>query len=330
MRKSRVLLSVIALSLIVATIAIFAFAAPSDLTVRKSTNFESSTVGAFATASDGKNPTYGNVVFQQGGRTGRVEIKSANGNKYALVTQTDKVGTSAPYAYMKAGALATVTKDSAGKVTAFTKSANDLTNFKYAMFELDVMSPTGKLPTGYISIEGRRVYNTSNNNYWNPDATSNIVRFGNSNGATYLYANFDSALKKYIDPSDFTKIQIIVENITTDASTNIEIQTHVYVNGEICGYTMFEKVPVSRERLLDIFATIRREVAVLDGENAEDVANRCGGLGFDKLEFIFALTVFEELGLVSFADGSLTVYRGVKAELTDSETYCKVRALQGN
>jgi ssDNA-specific exonuclease RecJ len=105
---------------------------------------------------------------------------------------------------------------------------------------------------------------------------------------------------------------------------------HVYVNGEICGYTMFEKVPVSRERLLDIFATIRREVAVLDGENAEDVANRCGGLGFDKLEFIFALTVFEELGLVSFADGSLTVYRGVKAELTDSETYCKVRALQGN
>ncbi|MBQ8291388.1 MAG: single-stranded-DNA-specific exonuclease RecJ [Clostridia bacterium] len=102
----------------------------------------------------------------------------------------------------------------------------------------------------------------------------------------------------------------------------------VYVNRDICGYTMFENLTVSRERLLDIFSAIRRDVNLLRGENAEAVALSSGGLGFDRLEFIFALTVFEELGLISFADGKLTVYRGVKAELTDSEIYRKVCSLQ--
>ena len=50
---------------------------------------------------------------------------------------------------------------------------------------------------------------------------------------------------------------------------------------------------------------------------------------FDHLEFIFAVNVFEELGLVSFGEGRLTVYRGVKAELTDSKIYRKVCLLQG-
>ena len=102
----------------------------------------------------------------------------------------------------------------------------------------------------------------------------------------------------------------------------------VYVNGEICGYTMFERLSVSRERLLDIFSALRRDVSALCGETAEELAYACDGLGFDKLEFIFALNVFEELGLVEFAEGRLTVYRGVKAELTDSAIYRKVCLLQ--
>jgi ssDNA-specific exonuclease RecJ len=66
----------------------------------------------------------------------------------------------------------------------------------------------------------------------------------------------------------------------------------------------------------------------LVGETAEDLAVSCGALGFDKREFIFALNVFEELGLVAFKDGKLIVYRGVKADLNSSETYKKVCALQ--
>jgi len=104
----------------------------------------------------------------------------------------------------------------------------------------------------------------------------------------------------------------------------------VYVNRDVCGYTMFEGLDVTRESLLEIFSALRREVNSLYGETVEELAISCNGLGFDKMEFIFALSVFEELGLVAFEGGRLTVYRGVKAELNDSPLYRKVCLLQGN
>ena len=104
----------------------------------------------------------------------------------------------------------------------------------------------------------------------------------------------------------------------------------VFVNREIHGYTMFEKLHATRDRLLEIFSAIRGNLAYLNGTTAEEVALACDGLGFDKCDFIFALRVFEELGLISFAEGKLTVYRGVKVELTDSLIYRKVQVLQGN
>jgi single-stranded-DNA-specific exonuclease len=102
----------------------------------------------------------------------------------------------------------------------------------------------------------------------------------------------------------------------------------VFVNREICGYKMFENLDVSRESLLEIFAAIRRDFHLLSGETLEELANSCDGLGFEKREFIFALSVFLELGLVALGDRKITVYRGVKAELTDSAIYRKVCALQ--
>jgi hypothetical protein len=104
----------------------------------------------------------------------------------------------------------------------------------------------------------------------------------------------------------------------------------VYVNSEVCGYKMFECLDTARESLLEIYSALRREINRLTGSNAEELSVYSEGLGFDKREFIFALNVFEELGLISFADGKLTVYRGVKAELTDSGIYCKVCHLQEN
>ena len=101
-----------------------------------------------------------------------------------------------------------------------------------------------------------------------------------------------------------------------------------YVNSEICGYKMFEEITATREHLLEIFAALRRDVNSLCGQTAEELAFACDGLGFDKREFIFALNVFEELGLVAFHEGKLTVYRGVKADLADSAIYRKVCLLQ--
>ena len=103
---------------------------------------------------------------------------------------------------------------------------------------------------------------------------------------------------------------------------------NAWVNHEICGYKMFENIDVSRERLLEIFAALRRDVNALCGNTAEEIAAFCDGLGFDRVEFIFALCVFEQLGLVAFENGRLTVYRGVKTELNDSPIYRKVSALQ--
>ena len=102
----------------------------------------------------------------------------------------------------------------------------------------------------------------------------------------------------------------------------------VFVNGEISGLTMFETLTATRERLLEIFSALRKEASGLTGATVEEIANGCDGLGFDRREFIFAITVFKELGLVALENGRLIVYRGVKAELTDSEIYRKVCALQ--
>ena len=102
----------------------------------------------------------------------------------------------------------------------------------------------------------------------------------------------------------------------------------VYVNGDVCGYKMFETLDTARESLLEIYSALRREINRLTGGSAEELAVYSEGMGFDRREFIFALNVFEELGLISFADGKLTVYRGVKADLTDSGIYRKVCHLQ--
>ena len=91
---------------------------------------------------------------------------------------------------------------------------------------------------------------------------------------------------------------------------------------------MMEKLDVRRESLLEIYSSLRREVNSLNGNNAEELTIACDGLGYDRKQFIFALRVFEELGLVAFADGRLIVYRGVKADLFDSPVYRRVCGLQ--
>ncbi len=102
----------------------------------------------------------------------------------------------------------------------------------------------------------------------------------------------------------------------------------VFVNREICGYKMLESLDVRRESLLEVYAALRREVSLLSGDTAEELALACDCLGFEKRQFMFAVRVFEELGLVAFSEGRLIVYRGVKAELTSSAIYRRVCALQ--
>ena len=102
----------------------------------------------------------------------------------------------------------------------------------------------------------------------------------------------------------------------------------VFVNGEISGYKILRRVNTEREHMLEIFSALRREVNLLNGNTAEELAYSCRALGFDECDFIFALTVFLQLGLVAFENGRLTVYRGVKADLFQSTVYRKVCELK--
>ena len=137
-----------------------------------------------------------------------------------------------------------------------------------------------------------------------------------------------------VSPAPDADLSGLRDFIFLDTPSDFHIEAlrgrQVFVNREICGYKMFESLDVARESLLEIFSALRREVNNLYGDTVEEVTFACDALGFDKREFIFALNVFEELGLVSFGEGRLTVYRGVKADLADSSVYRKICLLQQN
>jgi hypothetical protein len=101
-----------------------------------------------------------------------------------------------------------------------------------------------------------------------------------------------------------------------------------YVDREKSGYAILSAVDASRNRLLKIFAALRANAGNLPGGDVEETAALSSGAGFSKEECIFALSVFEELGLIAYENGNLVVYRGVHADLNDSPLYRKVVALQ--
>ena len=100
----------------------------------------------------------------------------------------------------------------------------------------------------------------------------------------------------------------------------------VYVCNEISGDKTFAGLDIDRQSLLDLFSAMKKELHLLTGDTAEEVAIGCKSLGFPFSQFVFALHVFEELGLVAYGDGRLIVYRGVKADLANSKLYAAVKA----
>ena len=135
-----------------------------------------------------------------------------------------------------------------------------------------------------------------------------------------------------LSPATDASLQGYRDIVFLDTPSDFNLQAldgkRVFVNKDLCGYKIFEKVRVDRESLLDIFSALRKEVNSLYGATAEELALSCNGLGFDKRDFIFALSVFEELGLIAFGENRPIIYRGVKVELNDSKIYRKVCLLQ--
>ncbi len=103
----------------------------------------------------------------------------------------------------------------------------------------------------------------------------------------------------------------------------------VFVNRDVCGYAkIVNKIDTERVRLLEIFSGIRKDAGRISGASVEETARAYGEMGFDEYEYIFALSVFEELGLLSYSSGKIEIYRGIKVDLNDSFIYSKINYLK--
>ncbi len=84
-----------------------------------------------------------------------------------------------------------------------------------------------------------------------------------------------------------------------------------------------KRVSTVREDLLAVFSALRRFDGAETGCGYLE-AVRALRLPFDAYETVFALAVFEELGLISLSEGRLRVFRGIRTELTNAKIYTAV------
>lgn len=237
-KLGKVLIVLLVFALVCSTIVFATFASASDITTYTSETFDNlnpSTTSYTASKITSYFSFNSAVRFYISGsssaaykRYGKAEFCTDDANKYVLVTYEDRVGSSVPYARLQTGEQASISD------STLTKSAQDISNYKYMMFEVDVMAPTGKFFSA-ANIDLQADYANSNasvSGTWSTDATNEIVCFKNgSDGSTYLQCNGDTSLVYYVNPYKFTRIQVIVENVTEDAATSYQIKTHVYVDG---------------------------------------------------------------------------------------------------
>lgn len=131
-----------------------------------------------------------------------------------------------------------------------------------------------------------------------------------------------------LDPLPDTDLSAYREIVFLDRPAAVCVETgraKVYVCEELCGYKPFYAVSTLREDLLAVFAALRTQP--IYGNTYAEALRSCGGLGFAPEQFLFALAVFDDLGLVSFDGGRLRIERGKKTDLNDSIVYTSVKAL---
>lgn len=103
----------------------------------------------------------------------------------------------------------------------------------------------------------------------------------------------------------------------------------VKVCTEIDGAGALSGLDCGREQLLAVFKNITSNCYNIVGGSAEEVAKN-NGFGVPCEQALFAIKVFEELGLVGFKSGKLCVARGVKTNLTNSQLYNFINSLRTN
>lgn len=94
----------------------------------------------------------------------------------------------------------------------------------------------------------------------------------------------------------------------------------VYVCREVDGTALLKSLDCDREALLSVFKYLYANAYRIFGGSAEELVSGYD-LGVPAEQALFALKVFEELGLITFEGGKFAVIRGVKTQLNNSELY---------
>ena len=231
-RKMKILFAILSVLLIAGVLTAMMLVSAADvkgITVKSTQSFQTVADGWGSTASGATNPKVGNVNFLISGRAGAVAVESSmpyDDNKYVVITQTDKVGTSGPYVYAGVGSYP--------NIDLLNDSTYDMSKHSFYTFDIDVMAPSGKFIEVGIDISTRYKNASGSNAIWSNTALGNIVMFGNDSKGSYIYLNGASSTKKYINPYEFTHITVIVEPKVSGSSYNAN--TYVYVNGEYFSY----------------------------------------------------------------------------------------------
>lgn len=92
------------------------------------------------------------------------------------------------------------------------------------------------------------------------------------------------------------------------------------------GGSYLKGLSCDRSELLGVYALLSAEAGAY-AANAEEISANLAIR--NRLQAHFAVKVFEQLSLISFDGGKLTVYKGIKTSLQNSELYNIVQNLQG-
>lgn len=102
----------------------------------------------------------------------------------------------------------------------------------------------------------------------------------------------------------------------------------VYVCKEVDGAQALCALSAEREQLLSVFKFISANSAAVCGGSLEEIAES-GFFETAPEQALFALKVFEQLGLITFKGGRITVNRAIKTQLTNSDLYNLICSLNG-
>lgn len=126
------------------------------------------------------------------------------------------------------------------------------------------------------------------------------------------------------DLSGYTRIVLL------DSPAAITLPSLEGKEVDICpdynGFSDFDGLSAERGELLKTFKILSANAYNIEGSNACEAAEK-NALASTPLQALFALKVFEQLKLISFEGGKLTVYRGIKTDLSNSPLYNIVKQL---